>query len=121
MLAATLAFAGCALPMHSIDHRTIQGSTDRISITTHDRATFDFHEGWELTMRGVQGHADIYPSEGGVLQADTTLSYWNVSSAADTGGRGNTTTKFLLTILGIILVIGLAALILYAAFPATNR
>jgi hypothetical protein len=93
-----------------------------IRVETHDRSTFQFQEGtWSLTMEGIAGKADIFTDEGVLPSRDTTLWYGDVASAAAGGGRGSTVTQFLLNILGIILVIGLAALILYAAFPATDR
>jgi hypothetical protein len=89
---------------------------------TQSRSTLQFHEGeWSLTWGGIKGRADLVTDEGIIPVRDTTLSYADVASASTGGGRGNTTEQFLKTILGVILIIGLAALILYAAFPATDR
>lgn len=88
----------------------------------HDASTVRFAaEKWDLTMQGVRGEAEILGRDGTLRTADTTISYWDVSSAAAGPGRGTLLSQFLLTILGVILVIGLAAIILYAAFLATNR
>lgn len=88
----------------------------------HDASTVRFAaEKWELTVQGVRGEAEILGHDGTLRTADTTISYWDVSSAAAGPGRGTLLSQFLLTILGVILVIGLAAIILYAAFLATKR
>jgi len=91
-----------------------------IVIQTKDNAVMTFHDGWGLTWSGVRGSADISTGEGTLSVPDTTISYWNIDKA-EASRRDNTTRQFLLTILGVILVIGLAAIILYAAFIATDR
>ncbi len=96
------------------------GGENGILVRTHDDARFFFQdENWKLTFGGIAGTADITTAEGLEFSADTTLSYWNASSAAAVG-RSKSTSQFLLTILGIILIVGLAAIILYAAFLATE-
>jgi hypothetical protein len=113
--------AGCAAPT-SFLHDSRVSDAGGIVVRTNDRSTFTFRDdGWSLTARGISGFADISTDGGGALQKDTTLSYADVASAAPSDGRSGTMRQFLLTILGVVLVIGLAALILYAAFPATDR
>ena len=120
ILIATLSIAGCALPGPSV-MQPAHDAPAGIRVVTHDKSTFDFHDGWQMTWGGIEGRVDLHTASGDAISTDTTLSYWDVSSASSSNGRGNTTSKFLLTVLGIILVIGLAALILYAAFPATDH
>ncbi len=50
---------------------------------------------------------------------DTTISYVQIA-AADSRGE-DPWTQLLLTILGVLIVIGISGLILYAAFRATER
>jgi hypothetical protein len=117
-----IALPGCApqfsfSPPQAAAHSPVNG----IRVDTKTNGSLLFHENrWDLTMSGLSGHATVHDADGSTYEKDTTLSYWDVSSAA-ASGRGNTMTQFLLTILGVILVIGLAALILYAAFRATDR
>jgi hypothetical protein len=86
----------------------------------HDNSTAVFPDNqWTLTFRGVRGTGSFQMQDGVCFTRDTTISYWDVSSAS--AAHGNTLGQFLLTVLGIILVIGLAAIILYAAFLATDR
>jgi hypothetical protein len=99
----------------------VSSAFNGIRITTKDNATLLFQDQrWTLTAGGIEGYASVQPSDGGAYDKDTTLSYWDVSSATSSG-RTSTTKQFLLTILGVILVIGLAALVLYAAFPVNDR
>jgi hypothetical protein len=91
-----------------------------IIVETRDRSTLRFDDGWELTFEGIAGTAEVSNNDESTFRTDTTLSYWDVTSAAP-ARRDNTMRQFLLTILGVILVIGLAAIILYAAFIATDR
>ena len=92
-----------------------------LRVQTRDGASLLFAEnGWRLTLEGIDGSATVTTGDGMQYAADTTLSYWDASSAAATG-RNSTMSQFLLTILGVILVLGLAAIILYAAFLATAR
>lgn len=104
-------------------HAAASARTDAgLVLHMHDASTVHFaSERWELTTRGVRGRAQIHADDGSLREADTTISYWDVSSAAAGPGRGTLLSQFLLTILGVILVIGLAAIILYAAFLATDR
>ncbi|GEM_PF-1791289 len=114
-------FAGCAAPS-ALRHDLRASNAGGIVVRTHDRSTFTFRDdGWSLTARGISGFADVSTDGGEALLKDTTLSYADVASAAPSDGRSSTMRQFLLTILGVVLVIGLAALILYAAFPATDR
>lgn len=120
-LLAGLLLAGCG-SMPAMRSAGSHASVSGIRVETHDHSTFQFQEGaWSLTLEGIAGKADIFTDAGTLPDRDTTLWYGDVASAAAGGGRGSTVTQFLLNILGIILVIGLAALILYAAFPATDR
>jgi hypothetical protein len=92
-----------------------------LRVQTRDGASLLFAENhWRLTLEGIDGSATVTTEDGMQYAADTTLSYWDASSAAATG-RNSTMSQFLLTILGVILVLGLAAIILYAAFLATAR
>lgn len=106
------------IPAASAEHA---GGVPGLRVTTDDDGLLFFHRGsWQLTMRGIRGTADVYPAEGGFHTTDTTLSYWSTSSASP-AGRSSTMGQFMLTLLGVILVLGLAAIILYAAFLATDR
>ena len=119
IVCAAVIVSGCAGTVPA----TMQGGSDPadgIRVVTHNNTTFDFRDGWRLTFGGIEGNADIQAAGEELIQKDTTLSYWDVSSAAS-NSRGNSTSRLLLTVLGVILVIGLAALILYAAFPATDK
>jgi hypothetical protein len=92
-----------------------------LHVTTDDNGSLLFHRNhWQLTMTGIRGTADVFPADGSSYTTDTTLSYLDAASASPTG-RSTTMGQFMLTLLGVILVIGLAAVILYAAFLATNR
>jgi hypothetical protein len=92
-----------------------------LHVRTKDGGSLLFAQnGWRLTFDGIAGDALVTDADGRRFSADTTLSYWDASSAASTG-RDNTMSQFMLTILGVILVLGLAAIILYAAFIATAR
>jgi hypothetical protein len=92
-----------------------------LRVTTHDRGELFFAEnGWKLTTTGIEGNALVQTADGQHFAKDTTLSYWDAASASP-AGRSNTMSQFMLTILGVILVLGLVAIILYAAFLATAR
>ncbi|MDX9757740.1 MAG: hypothetical protein RBU27_01155 [Bacteroidota bacterium] len=92
-----------------------------LRVATHAGGTVLFAEnGWSLGMTGISGKALVTQPDGTHFSADTTLSYVDAASASATG-RSNTMGQFMLTILGVILVLGLAAIILYAAFLATAR
>lgn len=111
-----------AAPGHLLGGAASAGAASGLVLHMHDASTVQFDaEKWDLTVRGVRGHAEIQGHDGTLRTADTTISYWDISSAAAGPGRGTLLSQFLLTILGVILVIGLAAIILYAAFLATNR
>jgi hypothetical protein len=91
-----------------------------IIVHTRNNDVMQFHDGWTLTFEGIAGMAELTDGDGRTVITDTTLSYWDVTNAAP-ARRNSTMRQFLLTILGVILVIGLAAIILYAAFIATDR
>lgn len=110
-----------ATPSAGVSSAGVSPAFDGIRITTKDDATLLFQDRrWTLTAGGIEGYASVQPSDGSAYDKDTTLSYWDVSSATSSG-RTSTTKQFLLTVLGVILVIGLAALVLYAAFPVNDR
>jgi hypothetical protein len=95
--------------------------TSGLRVRTHDDGTLLFHgDDWRLTPTGIRGKADVSTSDGTQYTTDTTLSYWDTAEAGP-AGRQSTMGQFMLTILGVILVLGLAAIILYAAFLATDR
>lgn len=97
------------------------GPMDGLQVHTHTGGTLLFPENeWTLTLEGIRGNAHVTHADGTQYSADTTLSYLDASAAASTG-RSSTMGQFMLTILGVILVLGLAAIILYAAFLATAR
>ncbi len=97
------------------------GGIAALRVTTHDRGELLFAEnGWRLTASGIEGSALVKSENGEQYAKDTTLSYRDAATASP-GGRSNTMGQFMLTILGVILVLGLAAIILYAAFLATAR
>lgn len=117
----------CAPQLSLQQHMTGDGSTasgtqlSALRVTTRDGGELLFAEnGWRLTTAGIEGNAGITTADGAHYAKDTTLSYWDAATAAP-GGRNNTMGQFMLTILGVILVLGLAAIILYAAFLATAR
>ena len=126
-MCAILAVAsGCSSPFplthpsaaYSADDARLSG----ITVTARDRTTLRYHDdSWHLTLEGIAGTASIVQQDGTTIEKDTTLSYAEISAAESSSGRGSTMTQFLLTILGVVLVIGLAAIILYAAFRATDR
>ncbi len=92
-----------------------------LRVRTHDNGTLLFHDDdWRLTPSGIRGTADVIAEDGASYTTDTTLSYWDTAEAGP-AGRQSTMSQFMLTILGVILVLGLAAIILYAAFLATDR
>lgn len=92
-----------------------------IMVTTQSEDHLFFRdEQWELTWSGIHGTAEIHTFDGASWTADTTLSYLD-AAAAQPIDRGGGMKNYLLTVLGIILVLGLAAIILYAAFLATDR
>lgn len=95
--------------------------TAGLRVRTHDNGTLLFHrDDWRLTPSGIRGTADVTAEDGSTYTTDTTLSYWDTAEASP-AGRQSTMGQFMLTILGVILVLGLAAIILYAAFLATDR
>jgi hypothetical protein len=130
LAAVALVTAGCAAlgafpspagPFSAAPATVLPGPTGGVLVTGKDRSTLLFSDDRvSLTWSGINGHALVTTNDGRQYERDTTVSYWDVSSAA-ASGRTSTSTQFLLTVLGIILVIGLAALVLYAAFPATDR
>jgi len=113
--------SGCATIFQPVQNTT-PTHLSSINVQTNDRHSFTFAEdSWRLTFNGIEGHTLSTDKDGLAHGTDTTLSYWAVSSAAASGGRSSSMTQFLLTILGVILIIGLAAVVLYAAFLATDR
>ncbi|MDH7516385.1 MAG: hypothetical protein QHI48_11000 [Bacteroidota bacterium] len=78
-------------------------------------------KGWPFGVDRFPMGGNTIGGNGTTPVKDSLLSVSIYPYAAATGTRGTTTKQFLLRILGVVLVIGLAALILYAAFPATNR
>lgn len=130
LLSSCTALHSSLTPMHGAapatpglaQHGSADGAGGGLVLHMHDASTVRFAaDKWDLTVRGVRGTAQMHASDGRLVAADTTISYWDISSAAAGPGRGTLLSQFLLTILGVILVIGLAAIILYAAFLATNR
>jgi len=131
-----LLLAGCTpqlslAPYGTMEHAAGSGSphamaqagtvTEGLRVHTHDNGTLLFHrDHWRLTPSGIRGTADVTSEDGSTYTTDTTLSYWDTANASP-AGRQSTMGQFMLTILGVILVLGLAAIILYAAFLATDR
>ncbi len=110
--------AGCSVPLHL--GGAPASPAPGLAIRTHDGSAVTFaRESWRLTFSGIEGKADITPSAGASFSRDTTISYFQVA-AVDTRDE-DPWTQLLLTILGVIIVIGLAGVILYAAFRATER
>ncbi len=123
LVTLALVAGGCGMAQSGM--RTMPGAPpmgpDELRLETRNNAVVAFQDGgYTLTWSGVSGPARIWPSDGILTQKDTTVSWFDISSAAGTG-RSKTTGQFLLTVLGVILVIGLAAIVLYAAFLATDR
>lgn len=116
-----LFMTGCASDLSLLREGERPPATDGLLLRTRDDARMFFRdEEWKLTTTGIAGRAWITTTDGAAFHADTTLSYFDADAASGTG-RTTTMKQFLLTILGVILVIGLAAIILYAAFLATDR
>lgn len=91
-----------------------------LSLSTRNGSDVMFQENnWQLTLTGISGKAEIHQSGLPSYTKDTTISYFHVA-AVDSRGE-DPWTQLLLTILGVIIVIGLAGVILYAAFRATER
>jgi hypothetical protein len=90
-----------------------------VTTTDHSQVLFAADD-WTLTMAGIRGNALVTTADGLQFSADTTLAYTDAVSASPTD-RGVTMNQFLLTILGVILVLGLVGIIIYAAFLATAR
>jgi hypothetical protein len=118
--AILIILAGCAVQPFASSPAARTQSAGGIKLVMHDNSTAVFPDNqWSLTFRGVRGTGSFQTLDGACFTRDTTISFWEVSSASAV--RGNTLGQFMLTVLGIILVIGLAAIILYAAFLATDR
>ena len=116
-----IAAGGCTSQYGLLAPQSRTGGSDGLLVRTYDEHQLFFHDRqWKLTVNGIAGRAEVTTAEGMQYVADTTLSYWNTESAEATG-RNNTMGRFMLTVLGIILVLGLAGIILYAAFLATDR
>ncbi|MCB2203273.1 hypothetical protein KQI65_00885 [bacterium] len=99
----------------------VQDVPNGLQVRTHDNSTMLFRgDQWQLTPSGIRGTAEVRTEAGDSFTTDTTLSYWDAAEAAPAGRQG-TMSQFMLTILGVILILGLAAIILYAAFLATDR
>lgn len=90
-----------------------------VTTTDHSHVLFPADD-WTLTTAGIRGNALVTTADGLQFTADTTLAYVDAVTASPTE-RGATMNQFLLTILGVILVLGLVAIIIYAAFLATAR
>lgn len=122
----SLALSACTPHFALTPHGTLPAPSEQqhltgLTVYTHDDAALRFHENtWKLTFTGISGTADVETDDGDRYTTDTTLSYWDAASAAP-AGRSSTMSQLMLTILGVILVLGLAGIILYAAFLATDR
>ena len=91
-----------------------------LSISTRGGSDIMFYKDqWQLTSAGIRGKAEIRQDGFPSYTKDTTVSYFQVA-AVDSRGE-DPWTQLLLTILGVLIVIGLAGVILYAAFRATER
>jgi hypothetical protein len=120
VIIAIVLCTGCAAP-YGVQHVGGTYNAPGLMIHTHDNGHLFFHDqDWKLTLNGISGPALVTAADGSQYNADTTISYWNTESAQATG-RGSSMKQYLLTILGVILVLGLAGIILYAAFLATDR
>lgn len=108
---------------HMMSHREMGASRwDGLTLHTSASSRVLFQDGgWELTWTGVRGHARIEADGVPAVEMDTTIAYADIAATATGSGRTASMSQFLLTILGVILVIGLAAIVLYAAFLATDR
>lgn len=95
-------------------------SSSSLHVTTYDGSQFVFPENnWRLTFSGITGKVMSGTDELPDHLRDTTISYIQIA-AADSRGE-DPWTQLLLTILGVLIVIGISGLILYAAFRATER
>ena len=126
LLIVPIALSACAPQFSLAPHAPVPSPSEQqqlsgLTVRTYDDGALRFHENdWRLTITGISGTADVETPDGSRYTTDTTLSYWDAASASP-AGRSNTMGQFMLTILGVILVLGLAAIILYAAFLATDR
>lgn len=110
---------GCSAPLR-LGGGSPASPAAGLAIRTQDGSAVTFaRESWRLTFSGIEGEASITPSAGVSYLRDTTISYFQVA-AVDSRDE-DPWTQLLLTILGVIIVIGLAGVILYAAFRATER
>ena len=115
----TIVLTGCSdsLMMMNQPHGSRPPS---LSVATRSGSDVLFYQDkWQLTLSGIRGYAEIHQSGFPSYTKDTTISYFQVA-AVDSRGE-DPWTQLLLTILGVIIVIGLAGVILYAAFRATER
>jgi hypothetical protein len=119
--AALIAFSGCSSSLSVVAPQGSMLGAPGLMVSTNEGGRLFFHDRqWKLTMSGIAGTADVTDADGSRYTADTTLSYFS-AEAAQSSGRTSTMGQFMLTVLGVILVLGLAAIILYAAFLATDR
>ncbi len=121
LIFGVIVLSGCASQFGISTQPGQYSGSPGLLVRTHDEQHLFFkNDQWRLTLEGIAGRAEVTTTEGLHYTVDTTLSYWNTQSAEATG-RNNTMGRFMLTVLGIILVLGLAGIILYAAFLATDR
>ncbi|MCZ7557796.1 MAG: hypothetical protein M5R41_15465 [Bacteroidia bacterium] len=118
---AMILFSGCSTGLSVMAPQGSMLGTPGLMVNTTEGGHLFFHDKqWKLTVSGIAGTAEVTAADGTQYTADTTLSYFS-AEAAQSSGRTSTMGQFMLTILGVILVLGLAAIILYAAFLATDR
>ena len=96
-----------------------QAHPSDLRVTMRDGGSLLFQDGhWRLTPAGIEGRAlDQHSSGRGMI--DTSVSYLQIAAAE--GNREDPWTQLMLTMLGVLIVVGLAGVILYAAFRATER
>lgn len=118
LIALSAIIGGCA--NLSIPETAQTGAPGFLSLTTRSGSSVTFNENaWKLTLTGIEGRALVHPKESPSFTVDTTISYLQVA-AVDSRGE-DPWVQLLLLILGVLLVIGLVGIIIYAAFRATER
>ena len=119
ILVLICAFASGCASLSTIPQPPSHRSLSDLHVITSQGSSIHFQEGsWQLTLSGITGKAEV-TENASIRFVDTTLAYQQVASAEST--KEDPWTKLLLTILGVLIVIGLAGVVLYAAFRATER
>lgn len=119
LLILICAFASGCVSLSTIPQPPSHRPLSDLHVITTQGSSIHFQEGsWRLTLSGITGTAEV-TENASIRIVDTTIAYQQVASTEST--KEDPWTKLLLTILGVLIVIGLAGIVLYAAFRATER